>query len=268
MWAKGSMKGSALVMILLCGFAISATSQDRIAPRGTTCRPHTEIIDSFRDFLAIFYPELKQRWTTLTVRQPYAFSNAKATERMYFVSASEEPPDCGPGGYVPGFPPTKKPPPSDKDCAPAAPAPTHKLFEGYFVVAENTHAIHNFGYSAPLPGDRLQTLVKTVREHPEWSDGDADKALERAGAKFRLHDEVQLLRTVPLSKLSKFWGPLRVRSVKFNVRSENVIDDAGNHDAEMLWEVRLKPIKASGKFEYSLSFEPFDGKLVGMGVRK
>jgi hypothetical protein len=45
-----------------------------------------------------------------------------------------------------------------------------------------------------------------------------------------------------------------------------VIDDAGNHDAEMLWDVRLKPIKASGKLEYSLLFEPFDGKLVWAGL--
>jgi hypothetical protein len=58
-------------------------------------------IDTFRKFLVLFFPELKQRWVDLSMTEPDAFSGLQVPSTIFFVSASLTPPDCGVPGQIP-----------------------------------------------------------------------------------------------------------------------------------------------------------------------
>jgi hypothetical protein len=267
------MQTSTLVRVvsalaLLCLISEVGDAQAKNPVRGHATGMATDDRDRFRDFLSLFFPELKQRWVTLSVSEPDAFDDpSKRTERLFFVSASLARPDCGEPGHIPALPESAGIPFGGKDCVGDIANKNMQLLKAEFIVAQ-TRRFQTFAYSAPLIADKFQAILKLVRDHPEWSDEQAGEALRQAGAEFGPPIKPLLLKDLPLEALDEFLGKTRLESVGFQVRAKNVTAEDGSPDAEMLWEVHLSPIGVTkGRITYYwLLFEPFGGKLVSLGA--
>jgi hypothetical protein len=143
------------------------------------------------------------------------------------------------------------------------------LFKGEFVISQKSGEIEKFGYSAPMVEEQFQSILRAVRDHPEWSDEQAGQELRRARARFGPWNKPAFVKEVPLKQLEPFFGKLHEQSVQFRVRAENGVTENGNPDSEMLWEVRLSPVGAPERrvAYYWLLFEPLGGKLVSLGIK-
>jgi hypothetical protein len=261
-------RSAAVLLLVAAPPVIAQVTNNQGSKMGAKC----DYVDTFRGFLSIFFPELKQNWVALNLKEPDAFRSTTGPRRTFFVAASLEPPNCGgPGGI--GSPSANAPSNtfpqlvlSESGCATAT--SKSELFKGDFVMEGRNCAIEKFGYSTPLVEDRFQAVLNAVRNHPDWSDAQASEELRTAGAQFGAWKKPPLVSQPPLAELEKFFGRLNPVSARFRTRSENAVTETGNPDAEMLWEVDLRPVANSVvplKY-YWLLFEPFEGRLVGLGT--
>jgi hypothetical protein len=230
----------------------------------------------FRDFLLVFYPEVKQQpWVSLAVRQDYAFGSNRRTEEEYWVWAYLSPPDCDPPGLLPGQkPPEKKDDAGTAGCFsqpngsnnPAVRKSDIPLVESLFRLDYQTGAIRHFWNNCTYTyNKRLQAIHRLMREHPEWNDEEALQALRKTDARFGPWNRSELLSKVPIAGLTPFFGKLRIKSAEFQVQYRN--EPPQEDDVpfpEMLWKIRLERVGSPAE-SYLLDFEPFEGKLVRLG---
>ena len=102
------------------------------------------------------------------------------------------------------------------------------------------------------------SIRELVEAHPEWSEERALAELNRAGARFGPEKKDELLKTVRLEKYERFIGHFTIKSVEFAALSE---PHEGNF-AFLWWRIKLDVELSGGSHtEYSLIFEPFEGKL-------
>ena len=104
---------------------------------------------------------------------------------------------------------------------------------------------------------RGDKFAEEAAGHPEWSDEDIVKAMNKAGAKFGPEHKAELLRALPLEGLAPFMGgEIEVVSAEFRVQMLG----AGN--AALIWLVRANWHGSGGReADCTLMIEPFDGKL-------
>jgi len=108
-----------------------------------------------------------------------------------------------------------------------------------------------------------QAIQELIESHPEWSEDQEIHALKEAGAKYGPADKEQFIKSLHLEKAERFLGRAKILSVDFNSPSP---DHEGNFAAGALdWAVHAEAELPDGAHvKYLLSFEPFDGKLVGI----
>ena len=120
-----------------------------------------------------------------------------------------------------------------------------------------------FANGSFLNNEKQQAVTKLVDEHPEWSEGQMTDALSAAGAKFGPNQKGALLARLPLKDLERDFGKVEMLSVDFTFR--------GNSEppfyAVMKWSVRFRATKDGKRDEYTMSVEPFEGKVVTLGRR-
>jgi len=114
-----------------------------------------------------------------------------------------------------------------------------------------------------LNDEKQHALTRLVDEHPEWSDAQMTDALSAAGAKFGPNQEETLLARLPLKELESILGKIEMSPAKFTFR--------GNSEppfyAVMDCLIRFHATKSGRHDEYTMSVEPFGGKVVTFGRR-
>jgi hypothetical protein len=225
----------------------SASSQQNLPIHQVT------VLTFVHDFLQVFYPELisKGHALKLAVHHP-ADTTWSEISGVFFTVTPERPPDyglviSGPNGQIPE----------------TRPDPDSILLDGSIWLPPLEH------------GSRVQQVLTTpesaheqkltafrnlVESHPEWSDEHAISALKQAGARFGPDDKDAFLRTLPLDKMERFLGHLKVTSVEFSHLQSGVehYRTLGRLD----WSVHVEAQFSDGtSSDYQLVFEPFQGKL-------
>jgi hypothetical protein len=120
-----------------------------------------------------------------------------------------------------------------------------------------------FANGSFLSDEKQHALTKLVDEHPEWSDAQMTDALLQAGAKFGPNQKEALLARFPLKELESILGKIEMGPAQFTFR--------GNTEppfyAAMNWSIRFRATKNGKRDEYTMSVEPFGGKVVTFGRR-
>ncbi|HTZ75677.1 MAG TPA: hypothetical protein VMB47_17280 [Candidatus Aquilonibacter sp.] len=142
------------------------------------------------------------------------------------------------------------------------PPPTNTPVLTGFVDFDGGERIQGFGVSGPLSNsDKNDAIQHLIQSHPEWTNEMDYEALEKAGARFGPSDEQAFVQSIHIEKYRPFLGQLKVKSVTFEGPQERHQGTFGI----MYWEVRAEARLHGGPvWEYSLLFEPFDGKLIGL----
>jgi hypothetical protein len=77
-----------LALTLLSFSRGSASAQVKNPLHVSQMMVRSEYVGQFREFLSLFFPQLKQSWVTLSLSDPDGFSPARRPTRVFFVSAS------------------------------------------------------------------------------------------------------------------------------------------------------------------------------------
>jgi hypothetical protein len=205
---------------------------------------------TLHEFLHTFYPELfgKGRYLDVTAFQPIDSSWREVYETSFRVTD---------GPPVPGN-------------------PTIDLVTGARVIPNANLAME--GFFQVTPGGQIERLYvwnsqfvrskeneefhKLVQTHLDWSETDALRALKGAGALYGSDDKEAFLNAINLERFKSFLGHLKLVSAKLNGFSNpNHVGDF----AQFYWSVEVDAQSADGTHrEYALSFEPFEGRLIGL----
>lgn len=104
-----------------------------------------------------------------------------------------------------------------------------------------------------------KTLQNLVQSHPDWTAKQAVQALKSAGAKYGPDDPEDFKRAIPVKQLEKLLGKITVKSIEFH----SLAEDRAGWFVRLIWEVDVEAQREDGHLvPYSMSFEPFQGKLI------
>jgi hypothetical protein len=205
------------------------------------------VLTFVHDFLEVFYPELisKGHRLKLSVSLP-ADSSGREIAGVYFT-VTAEPPRPQNGQFVPEV----------------RPDPNTVLLDGniWLPPLEHGSRVQQVLTSSESANEQKLTAFRNlVESHPEWSDEQAISALKQAGARFGPNDKDAFLCTLPLDKMERFLGHLKVTSVEFSHLQSGV--EHNRTLGRLDWSVHAKAQFSDGtSSDYQLVFEPFQGKL-------
>jgi hypothetical protein len=101
-----------------------------------------------------------------------------------------------------------------------------------------------------------------VESHPQSADEAMMQALKQNGAKYGSTNRKAFLTSLHLERFQKIFGQIQMKSVEF--RDFTTPEHRGSF-ALLFWSVKLESHQPDGTDEsYALTFEPFEGKLVGI----
>lgn len=112
-------------------------------------------------------------------------------------------------------------------------------------------------------------LARLVDENPQWSEQQCLDALRAAGARFGPTEKTALLRALPINKMEPLLGKLKITSLEFETRHEQVLNGKPSPSAILKWALEAeakKPGKRGAK--YTFTFEPFEGRLIFLARRR
>ncbi len=126
---------------------------------------------------------------------------------------------------------------------------------GFDWQTENKELYRFSAWGAAIDGP-VESFVKEVDKHPEWSDARVAAAMDQAGAKFGPDHKAEFLRAFPHEQLKPFvGGDLEVVSAEFYVRGTC-------NGCSPAWVVQAKWHSLDGQdSDCTLAFEPFQGNL-------
>lgn len=107
--------------------------------------------------------------------------------------------------------------------------------------------------------EETQTIINA---HAEWTDKEALETAKQHGLRFAPPDKAAVLRRVPLSKLSTFYGPLRVTKIRFETYG-NPDKTVNSSFTDLRWYIDADEI-GTGR-TLAVVVEPFGGKIVSIG---
>jgi hypothetical protein len=193
-----------------------------------------------------FYPEMSGKGINVDVQARYPLDADGPLFAFYIqVSASDQLGSIG----VPPYP-------SSADRVGHLSA--HFQFDG-----RDRRIFSIFANGSFLSDEKQQALAKLVDEHPEWSEAQMTDALSAAGAKFGPNQKEALLARLPLKELESILGKIEMRPAQFKFR--------GNTEppfyAIMDWSIHFRATKDGRIDEYTVSLEPFNGRVVSFGRR-
>jgi hypothetical protein len=155
-------------------------------------------------------------------------------------------------------------PTSDSKTGRMIPPPENSTFlEGSFWADKSGRVIRLIVEGDLAHSKQNKVIRELAQSHPEWSEDEAVRALKEAGARYGPSEKEQFLQAIHLEKLTSVLGDLKIRLVEFQGLSP---DHVGSF-ASLFWVVQ-----AEGRFPdgshcaYGFSFEPFDGKLMGVSL--
>jgi hypothetical protein len=111
--------------------------------------------------------------------------------------------------------------------------------------------------------DKLESLRRSVDDHPTWSDTQVIETMESSGARFGPDKKGALIAQLHLDRLGAILGPIHVHSAEFNLRNEAARQN-NLESAELVWRVQISAGTQRRKLDYVLMAEPFDGKVIGI----
>jgi hypothetical protein len=113
-------------------------------------------------------------------------------------------------------------------------------------------------------GEKHEKLNQVVDAHPEWSEAQMAEALLSTGAKFGPNEKTAIATRLPVSKLEPIVGKIQITSIEFTFRGNR----EAPHFAVMNWTIHFRTIAGKHHDEYSISIEPFGGKIVSLSRRR
>jgi hypothetical protein len=106
----------------------------------------------------------------------------------------------------------------------------------------------------------MEKAWAAINAHPEWSDGEALAAARQYGMRFGPSKKAAIVGLIPLKALSTFYGPLRIKSVQFDIYDAEKC--AGCSFADLRWYITAE--KVGTRETLQIMAEPFRGKIVAI----
>jgi hypothetical protein len=97
-----------------------------------------------------------------------------------------------------------------------------------------------------------------VREHPDWTGSDVESAMKRAGARFPESERSAFVQALDFNSLSAVFGSSRGSSVRFVWHGSDDETQLRNPS----WVVTVEGERGGVRRCYSMTFEPFTGRLL------
>lgn len=216
------------------------------------------------EFLRTMYPELSDKKYILTLETAggYDYPGVPLQPLMVYVGMG---PEYQTGRIIAGYdtgPPGKpKPPPEGFQFGPEHPK---QVLTATFRFDDYDHLV-NFSANGTTVHDpeKNRAIDEQVYSHPEMTDAEVAAALKKAGVKYGPEDKEQFIRDLPIDRLERFLGKLRIVSVGFLPLDEN----RNNASGWPLWTVTAEAKRQDGTVAtYELRFERFKGDLTGIMI--
>jgi hypothetical protein len=226
-------------LLVLSGFLMTSLMEARSRQE--------DIYGTAMRLLHVFYPELKGKHVLMNFAAR-DFFDSDALPLNFDIGVS----DLHPSEPIRGSAPYTNP--SSADIV--GHLSTHFEFD------RRDNGIHlMFASGSYVNDEKQQILKKLVDEHPDWSEVQMTDALSAAGAKFGPDQKEALLARFPSTDLEPTLGKIYVTSVDFTFRGNSTAP----FYAVMEWSIRFRATKGKSHDEYSISLEPFDGKIISLG---
>lgn len=242
---RSNLKSRILLVIPCATLLLAGTGLTSLF--GQTEPPST--ILTAQQFTMALFPELDGKGNIMTVRISGTFETAWTHLPPFDLEVWKT--DPGHPAHIQTMPP----PNHEHDEKP--------LLGAYFSF-EPDGAIQSISFAGAQTtfGRENKKLQNLVQSHPEWTTKQAVQALKSAGAKYGPDDLEDFKRAIPVTQLERFLGKLTVKSVEFR----SLAEDRVGWFVRLLWEVDVEAQREDGHLvPYSMSFEPFQGKLILLG---
>jgi hypothetical protein len=242
---RAKLAGRVGGMILLLTLGISTTLAQLNPPLS-----QETVLTFVHDFLQAFYPDLisKGHMLKLSVYHPAEVSWLEISGVDFTVNP-ERPPDYGLVRFGPNGP-----------IPETRPNPESVLLEGdiWLPPLKNGSRIQQV-HATTMGEKKLDALRKLVKSHPEWSDEQAVSALMRDGARFGPEEKKAFISTLPLDKMERFLGRIKITSVDFRYPPQGRNEHTS---VDLSWDVTADVLFSDGtSARYVFSFEPYEGRL-------
>ncbi len=237
-------------------------------------------------FLRTMYPDLAGKKYTLTLEANVGYDEVGAPMNWLELYVGKGPKDqvLGYIGGCAGYPvPPQLPWPPELGPRPTPPAPlplapkvrpknpceTGPIRPKQYLISgfrfDGKDRLESFAVQGPGLGnpEAGEVLGKIVGSHPEMTDAEIVAALKKGGAKYGPNDKEAFIKNLPVAKLERFLGKLKVVSVGFLPLDEN------RNGVEMWpdWTVKVMARQPdSTEVTYEMFFEPWKGDLLGVGI--
>jgi hypothetical protein len=210
-----------------------------------------------QEFLTSLYPDLGGKGYVASLETSFRYDVPVIEDRQFDLY-------IGRGsknlilGYLAGYE-GQNPPPTNAYPGPVYP---EQLLISSFQFAEEGRLL-SFASKGPVVGstDKYREIVNLVSRSPAMTDSEAAAILKQAGARYGPSDKDEFAKHLPIEKLQRFFGPLKVASVDFPVSDGNGVR-AGWPE----WHVLAVSNGGGRDVKYQLWFEPFKGDLVRLST--
>jgi hypothetical protein len=121
-------------------------------------------------------------------------------------------------------------------------------------------ACHPVEFTSDVAHEQMRRAQQAIEPHPEWSDAQELEEARKLGLRYGPEDKKSVLRLIPLTELTKFYGPLEIENAQFFMNGGGKC--AGCSFVLPRWEV-----KVSGRRDVrwlSITIEPFFGRITNL----
>jgi hypothetical protein len=132
--------------------------------------------------------------------------------------------------------------------------------EAKYLVSCRPHQFRNETESKQMKEARAD-----INSDPEWSDTKELDAAKQFGLRFGPENKTALLRLIPLKELSTFYGPLRIKNVRFQIHGTGE-KCAGCSFADLHWYIDAEEVGTPRALQ--ITVEPFDGRIDGISEER
>jgi hypothetical protein len=210
-----------------------------------------------REFLRSLYPDLSGKKYSLSISTAAGYDDPNSAIWNLELAIGDYPKEWV-MGYAGGWVGDKP-----KDFQPG---PIHP--KQYVIANFGFESGELMGFVAKGPAignpDAKVVVATLVASQPEMPDAEADAAAKRAGAKYGLADKQALLANLPLQRLERFFGKIKVVSAELRGL------DTESNDRDPYWpdwKVIAKGQRPDGHdVTITMYFEPFKGDLEALYI--
>jgi hypothetical protein len=107
---------------------------------------------------------------------------------------------------------------------------------------------------------QMKKVQMALNSHPDWSDEEELKAAMQLGLRYGPGDKATILRLLPLDDLSKIYGPLQIKSVRFSLNVGRKCQACSFADPS--WNIAVSEVGTSRSL--FIVVEPFFGKITSI----